>query len=175
MTTSVFKLQTDFKFNLKVIGILLFIPFVFLSSCANSRTPEQLTDALFTAISKNDCDKVKHLLEKGADPNGKDHPSSMLPLRNAAVNGQVDCVKYLLEAGADPTAEVRIKSGGTVMVMRTLISVQSGLLLLQRAKLNPSNVDPNIQELIDSGVTTEKLEEIILMLKEAENQNKKSE
>ena len=168
MTTLFIKLRKELKLNLKLIGVLCLSILFSLSSCVDSRTPEQLTDALFEAISKSDCEEVKVLLAKGADPNGKDHPSKMLPLRNAAVKGQIDCVKYLLEAGADPTTEVHINSGGTEMIMRTVISVKAVRQLLKNAMSNPYGIDPRTQELIDSGVTIETFEEIIQMLEEAE-------
>jgi len=52
---------------------------------------------LSEAIKNNDLEKVKYLLERGANLRADDD----FALRWAAVNGQLELVKYLLEQGAD--------------------------------------------------------------------------
>lgn len=62
----------------------------------------QVATPLFRAIEKGDADKVKDLLEQGADPHevhGEDEDSALLI---AAIEGKVTIARLLLEAGADP-------------------------------------------------------------------------
>jgi hypothetical protein len=148
-----------------------------ISACSDSRTPEQLTDALFTAVTEGDCVQVKRLIEKGADVNGQGHPSGDLPLRIAAIRGHVECVRALLDAGADPTRTTSTTTGITRMVFRPVISVQAALHLLKQAKETPPALlpmmHPSLKRTLESGVTVEQYEEIIRMLEEAERQQEK--
>ena len=46
-------------------------------------------------------ERVREMLEEGADPNAKDKDGNT-PLHKAADEGRFDVVKLLLERGADP-------------------------------------------------------------------------
>jgi len=73
---------------------------------------------LVAAVSDGDAEKVRNLLEAGADPNtpAASDPAlegivEILPLAVAVGNGDATLVELLLEAGADPNAGV--PTGGT--------------------------------------------------------------
>lgn len=72
---------------------------------------EKLTSHLFNTIDKDDLDKVKWLIEKGADVNAKKDHSGETPLHIAAWNGKLPCMAYLIDKGADVNA--RNKDGWT--------------------------------------------------------------
>ena len=151
-------------------GLPFFLLFAMCLSCSDSRTPEQLTDALLKAASICDISEVEKLIKKGADVNGTGHPSGDRPLRIAAVNGHLQCVKKLLEAGADPTLTVRSGS----MIFRPLVSVQAAAHLLREAKKTPPALlpmmNPALQEALDRGISEKTYEEIMNLLAEAEKQ-----
>ncbi|TDA41701.1 MAG: hypothetical protein DSO07_03190 [Thermoproteota archaeon] len=65
---------------------------------------------LIIAVYQRDLEKVKELLDRGADVNAKDIFGDT-PLHIAARNGHLDIVKLLLERGADVNA--RNESGDT--------------------------------------------------------------
>ena len=60
-----------------------------------------LTQELSNAVNANDAERVKFLVEKGADVNEPD-PQGWLPLINAARQRKDDMIKTLIELGADP-------------------------------------------------------------------------
>jgi hypothetical protein len=144
---------------------------VLLVACSDTRTPEQLTGALFDAVVEGNCTEVSSLIEKGADPNGADHESGDLPLRIAGVRGHVKCVKVLLDAGADPMLEISGTSGFTRLTMRPLVSVQAAFSLLQSREANASLnrlLNPSGSRSSEPVVATEEYEAIISLLERAE-------
>lgn len=56
--------------------------------------------ALIDAAKKNDAQKVKSLLEKGADPNATLDKAKITPLHFAVQSNALDVVPLLLAAGA---------------------------------------------------------------------------
>ena len=60
-----------------------------------------LSQELSNAINANDSERVKFLVEKGADVNKPD-PQGWLPLNNAARQRKDGMIKTLIELGADP-------------------------------------------------------------------------
>lgn len=155
--------------------LILFI-ITLTSSCADHRTPAQLTDALLKAAAQGKTTEIKKLLQKGADVNGEGHPSGDLPLRLAAVNGYVECVKLLLEAGADPLRTAPCgKTRSTVFMGRPLAAVMPYYYSLKEEKEKTSPriwpMDPKqMKDMQDRGITIEDYEEIIRLLEEAEKQ-----
>lgn len=71
---------------------------------AHSNARNRWGTALMMACELGYPPMVQFLLEKGADPNGKDRWQST-PLETAAKRGYPEIVKLLLEYGADPKAE----------------------------------------------------------------------
>jgi ankyrin repeat protein len=67
-------------------------------------SPPDVISELHIAAYEGDVERVKKLLEKGANPNIQDEVGRT-PLRNAAFKGHVDVVKLLLEHGADPNIQ----------------------------------------------------------------------
>jgi uncharacterized protein len=59
--------------------------------------------ALNAAAAANRIEVARLLLERGADPNSRQH-NAISPLHSAAFNGNLDMVKLLLEHHADPGA-----------------------------------------------------------------------
>lgn len=60
---------------------------------------------LSTAVKNNDIDKVKLLVENGANVNEKDKSGST-PLHHAAWMNAIDIMEYLLENKADPNVYI---------------------------------------------------------------------
>ena len=61
-------------------------------------------DTMNVAIYTGDLEKVKNLIEKGADVNIKDH-SKFTPLHETASCGKKDMVELLINKGADVNAK----------------------------------------------------------------------
>jgi ankyrin repeat protein len=80
------ELENQFKFNYRDIDL----------PDANGRTP------LLWAAWRGETQKVKVLLELGADPNKKDL-EEFSPLAKAAQSGHLDCVRALVKGGATVT------------------------------------------------------------------------
>lgn len=55
---------------------------------------------MYAAVSQDDADRVKQLLDEGGDPNQS--YEGMRVIEEAAVAGSVGMVRVLLTAGADP-------------------------------------------------------------------------
>jgi len=58
-----------------------------------------LNEELFEAVKKGDVEKVRELLEKGADVNAKNDDYGFAPLHYAAYHGHVDAARLLIENG----------------------------------------------------------------------------
>jgi len=59
-----------------------------------------ISPKLFKAINSNDLERVKYLVEKGANIESKDN-FGCTPLHRASWGGNLDIVKYLVEKGAN--------------------------------------------------------------------------
>ena len=68
-------------------------------------TPSIGSEALFTAIEKDDVEMVRLLVETGADVNAAEGFGGNTPLHEAVEKGDVEIVKILVAAGADVNAE----------------------------------------------------------------------
>lgn len=67
---------------------------------------------LFDAVVKNDINKVKLLIENGADVNVKDK-DDLTPLHYASMNGYINIIKLLIKNSADIDAQ-----GGNMYIQR---------------------------------------------------------
>lgn len=81
------------KLRFFIMLLLLFLPVVAYG--------QNLNEEILAATRKGDVEKVKALLEKGADINAKS-PYGATPLFFACDRSNVEMVKLLLEKGADP-------------------------------------------------------------------------
>ena len=68
-------------------------------------TPSIGSEALFTAIEKDDVEMVRLLVETGGDVNAAEGFGGNTPLHEAVEKGDVEIVKILVAAGADVNAE----------------------------------------------------------------------
>ena len=64
-----------------------------------------IQNELVKAVTVNDTEKIKRLIDKGADVNGQ-NKYGMTPLLTAVSYSCVESVKLLLELGADPNLGV---------------------------------------------------------------------
>ncbi len=95
-----------------------------------------INEELSSAIIASDAERVKFLVDKGADVNKPD-PQGWLPLQNAARQRKDAMVKLLIELGADPDA-----------------ADQSGMTALDSAILRDHV--PSVQMLVEGGADIEK-------------------
>lgn len=111
----------------------------YTQALTESQEAEELDSSLFNNIRKNKPEIVRHLLQKGANPNAKDE-GGMTALGWAAYKGHTNILEELIDAGADanlPTA------GSTPLC--TVISGEAGpgeWLKMVEALLR-ANADPN--------------------------------
>lgn len=101
---------------------------------------------LFQAAKSAPPEKVKQLLDGGADPSKSFGPRAETPLHVAAYHGRTAVVKILLEAGADPCAEnsrgetpldsakASFSTGATVLLEK------AGCLTVRRTETKPEAV-----------------------------------
>jgi ankyrin repeat protein len=94
--------------------------------------------ALLWAVSQNDADLAKRLLEAGANPNVKNQLGST-PLAEAAFNANTEIVKALLDAGADPNVAGPDGQTPLMLVARTA-NLDAAKLLLDKG------ANPNAKE-----------------------------
>ncbi|XP_077284468.1 uncharacterized protein LOC143910013 [Arctopsyche grandis] len=73
--------------------------------------------ALLNASRDNEYEKVKTLLEEGADPNNFDSKNPQIPIHEAAKNNHLKIVNLLLKAGAE--SNELDKNGNTALHMAT--------------------------------------------------------
>ena len=72
-----------------------------------------LKEQLHFAADEGDIDKVKELIENGADINAFDEDLSFTPLHYAVTEKHIEVVKYLLSKGANVNAHQEEKIGET--------------------------------------------------------------
>eukprot|EP00462_Mataza_sp_D1_P020207 CAMPEP_0175138470 /NCGR_PEP_ID=MMETSP0087-20121206/10369_1 /TAXON_ID=136419 /ORGANISM="Unknown Unknown, Strain D1" /LENGTH=194 /DNA_ID=CAMNT_0016421381 /DNA_START=18 /DNA_END=602 /DNA_ORIENTATION=+ len=79
---------------------LLAVPLVYASDLQ-----EELHQAIYGRSDDDpeDVEKVKELLAKGADLNGKHPDSGQTPVMAATLGGRLEILKYLMSQGADPS------------------------------------------------------------------------
>lgn len=88
---------------------------ILLERGAEVNTPSrnaQQVPPLNSAAAGGALEIARMLLERGADPNGR-QAGEFRPLHNAAQNGQVELIELLLEHGADPN--LRAAGGETAL------------------------------------------------------------
>jgi ankyrin repeat protein len=66
---------------------------------------DNLTSDLINAVRANDPERVRKLLQEGADPNGYEDDAKITPLHFAAIEGCLEVVSPLVAAGADLNAK----------------------------------------------------------------------
>lgn len=113
---------------------------------------------------------VEALLEAGADVNGQ-NCLGFTALDCAASHGNLKLLIILLDAGADPTIESRTKNnGGTSIVSRPIVKVQSRLYLRKEAEKAGilGTLNPALQSALQDPVGVEELEAMVQLLEAAE-------
>ncbi len=102
---------------------------------------EILNLTLMMAATAGDVEKLKELLQMGADPNAQ-NPLHMTALMSAANSGHADCVGALLSAGADP--DIQDSTGLTaLMLAANFVGNYPALKLLVDAGANVNLVAKN--------------------------------
>ncbi|CEI99304.1 hypothetical protein RMCBS344292_13395 [Rhizopus microsporus] len=102
---------------------------------------------IFYYTSSGSLDKVKELVERGANVNHKDH-AGWTPLHEAAIKGQYDVAKYLIEQGAivnargfeDDTPLHDACSYGFVDCVQLLVDSGANVYALNSEKQTPLDV-----------------------------------
>ena len=98
-----------------VTFVILFSICLFVASCAQERTRNTQTDALFRATVEGNTDMVRSLLSSpGADVNATDERGST-PLLEAARYGHEDICRVLIASGANLKA--KDKDGKTALMI----------------------------------------------------------
>jgi ankyrin repeat protein len=77
--------------------------------------PQDISRALVAAAKKGAEDKLRSLLEEGADPNTVDNSSGSTVLHLAVRGAHVEATSVLLEKGADPNAKDRLRGLSALM------------------------------------------------------------
>jgi ankyrin repeat protein len=95
------------------------------------RTGAILTAEMSDAIRKGELDKVRVLLQQGADPDAADRTSGNSALHFAVINGHAEIVKVLLSAGADPDV-TNISNSTPLMYAAGQNKVDIALMLLEK-------------------------------------------
>lgn len=137
-----------------LLPILLII---FLSNILFSQNQSVKDSLLFTAVKANDFEKVKSLVEQGANINSTDSNKATI-LMWAAYKSDLEMVKYLVEKGAD------YKKKGTIPILGgyygSLMAIASGekkidLLkyLIEGCKININDREYDSELKADSGWT----------------------
>ena len=89
-------------------------PSMFVAIEENDIVPEEIYSLLVKALENSNTEKLKLLLEAGADVNVK-NTYGYTPLMKAAFYGKLEVVKLLLESGAD--IEAKDKFGWTSLMV----------------------------------------------------------
>ncbi|MDQ7055680.1 MAG: ankyrin repeat domain-containing protein [Persephonella sp.] len=102
-------------------------------------TREKLNRKLFEAIQEGDEQKVKELIEKGADVNARDK-NNYTPLLRAVSRGNLKIVKILVEYGADINAKEKF-FGYTPIHIAAMKGYTDVLIFLLK-----KGADPNVRD-----------------------------
>ena len=97
--------------NSKVISVIFSLLFLFMLLPFSSYAG--INDELIDAARKGDINRIKKLLDKGADVNAKDKDGETA-LMAAALRGHTEIVQFLLNKGADVNAK---RNDGTTALM----------------------------------------------------------
>jgi len=114
-----------------------------LERSAGRNAPAQAdpaTDSLFKAVKEGSLERVKRLVDKGADVNLR-APSGSTPLMYAADGNKIDIVRFLLTRGADVNAK-----NGTNNTALIYASIKGNVevskeLLKSKADVNAKNIN----------------------------------
>jgi ankyrin repeat protein len=96
--------------------------------CATENGCTEIVKSLLDAVYEGDLQRVKSVLDQGADVNAKDI-DGWTALMYASLNGYADIVKYLIDHGAD--INVKNKYGETALLLASKHDYQDIVALLE--------------------------------------------
>ncbi|XP_007641675.1 2-5A-dependent ribonuclease isoform X2 [Cricetulus griseus] len=96
------------------------------TTSSSQRTTGEDSHPLIEAVKEGNVDRIKQLLQRGADINACEDIGGWTPLHNAVQLGKVDIVHLLLRHGADP--HQRKKNGATPFI---IAGINGDVTLLQ--------------------------------------------
>jgi hypothetical protein len=99
-------------FLMPIFTILM--PFLFVG-LANGYTDQDVK--LFNAAQRGNLEKIRVLLDQGADINVRLGVDQWTPLMTASREGKLEAVELLLEEGADPNIRKEGRSGVTARLV----------------------------------------------------------
>ncbi len=139
---------------------------IILSGCSYCALNAQTTSSkIFEAVKNNDINKVKALLDQGANPNSYDDDSDHL-LMYAALYSSIDCMKLLTEKGTNVNAKNKLDETALMWSMHDLAKIK--FLIQQGADVNAKAKSGNTPLLIGS-VGQGKYETLKLLLDKGAN------
>jgi ankyrin repeat protein len=100
------------------------------NAMASNYKPLKIYDPLCVAISKNDNDTAKKIIEYGADVNQRFN--GMTPLMYAARYNNVEMIKMLLDKGANPSE--KDSKGISALKYAEMSNAKEALQLLNEVK-----------------------------------------
>ena len=108
------------------------------------RDVKTLNGELLKALDAIDSQKVKSVLDLGANPNFQHASRKETPLMSACYNGDSDAVRYLLNAQADPNTRLVGAIGNDSIVTPLMIAAENGMTEAV-SELLRYNADPHIR------------------------------